>query len=139
MSSILLSRYLCKNPKSKISLFRFCVSEFCTITCITYAMLKILSDPIINQAIDSSVQINISLQFCFSISCFYQFATKSIQNKQNLEFRHTLHTNQGIALSCSSFRETIIMTFCLRFTLYKLKIMVCVRYILVPIWKFSLH
>ncbi len=56
------------------SLFRFCVSELCTITCIANApltaMLKILSDPIINQTIGSSDQINMSLQLCFRISCF---------------------------------------------------------------------
>ena len=49
-------------------------------------MLKILSDRIINQTIGSSVKINRSLQLWFRISFFFQFTTKSIQNKQNLKF-----------------------------------------------------
>ncbi len=83
------------------SLFRFCVGELCTITCITNnapltSVLKILSDPIINQTIGSSVQINRSLQLCFRISCFFislppnQYKITKIWN-----FRQTLHTKSG--------------------------------------------
>ena len=61
------------NPKF-YSLFWSCVRKFCTIRCIANApltsMLKILSDPIINQTIGSSVQINRSLQLYFRVSCF---------------------------------------------------------------------
>ena len=49
-------------------------------------MLTILSDSIINQTIGSSVQINRSLQLCFRFLVCYQFATKSVQNNQNLKF-----------------------------------------------------
>ncbi len=59
-------------------------------------MLKILLDPIINQTIGSSVYINSFLQLCFRISCFfYQFATKPIQNKQNLKLSATVCTKSG--------------------------------------------
>ena len=55
-------------------------------------MLKILSDPIINQTIiGSCVQINRSFQlpgfnYASGFVVFDQFAIKSIQNKQNLNF-----------------------------------------------------
>ena len=50
------------------------------------AMVKILSDPIINQ-LPVFCPNNRSLQICFRISCFfYQFATKSIQYNKNLKF-----------------------------------------------------
>ncbi len=72
-------------------LFRFCVSEMCTIMCITNApltstcMLKILSELIISHTNGSSAKINKSLQLRSMISYFfYIFATKSIQNNQNL-------------------------------------------------------
>ena len=55
-----------------------------------------------NKTIGSSVQIK-SLQLCFRFFDFYQFATKSIQNNQNLFFfRQTLHTISRTTLSNSS-------------------------------------
>ena len=73
-----------------MSLFRFCVSELCTITRIANVpltpMVKILSDLIINQTIGSSVQVNRSLQLCFRISCFLTVCHQINTNNQNLKF-----------------------------------------------------
>ncbi len=63
------------------------------------SMLKILSDLIINHIIGSPAKINKSLQLCFRISCFYHFATESVQNNQNLKiFGRPSRQNLGIAL-----------------------------------------
>ena len=47
--------------------------------------LKTLSDSIINHTMGSSDKINKSLQLCFSIYCFHDFVTKSVQNNPNLK------------------------------------------------------
>ncbi len=49
-------------------------------------LLKILSDPIINQTSGSSVQINRSLQLFFRISCFLSVCHQINQHKKNLKF-----------------------------------------------------
>ncbi len=58
------------------------------------SMLKILSDPIIIQTIGSSMQIN-KCKSALGFLVFYQFAFKSIQNKQNLTFYQILSTKSG--------------------------------------------
>ncbi len=98
------------NPKF-FSLFRFCVSELCTITCIANApltsMLKILSDPIINQTIGSSVKLNRSSQLCIRISSFssvyHQINKKNLKSK--IFFRPSIQ-NLGIALKSSTQDRT---------------------------------
>ncbi len=77
-------------------------------------MLKILSDPIINQIIGSSVQINRSLHFCFRIFCFLSVTTKSMQNNQNLKFSADTKSGKSIlTLFCRSERFTIHLLYTL--------------------------
>ncbi len=57
-------------------------------------MLKFLSHPIINHAIDSCAKINKSLQVFFMISVFI-LATSSVQNNQNPNFWQIPHTKSG--------------------------------------------
>ncbi len=90
MSSI--SRYPRKNVKSKILalIFRFCVGELWTLTCImllTFHVESIIRTGI-NQIIGSSVQINGCSQPCFTgflvlLSIYHQVNT---DNMQNLKF-----------------------------------------------------
>ena len=54
------------------------------------SMLKIIGSDII------TAKINKSLQLYFRISCFYDFVTKTVQNKPNLFFPDSKH-NMGIA------------------------------------------
>ena len=71
------------------------------------SMMKILSDPIINQAIGSPVNKLVLAKPCNSASgllVFYQFATNSIQNNQNLNFSAgTLPTKSGNSTLSTSF------------------------------------
>ena len=51
------------------------------------SMLKILSDPIINHTIRSStINTQVLATLLHDLLVFYHFATKSIQNNQNLQF-----------------------------------------------------
>ncbi len=70
----------------KFSLFRFCANKLC-ITTIKIANAVDFYAENINHTIGSAAKIEKSLQLCFRISCFLlYFATKSVQNNQNLTF-----------------------------------------------------
>ncbi len=116
-----ISRCSCTKHKSKSFAYSDCISEMCTIRSISlchrpsntmclkaydYAqltsLLNILWDPIINHTIGSSAKIKKSLQLWSSgFLVFNHFATKSIQNNQNIAFLVDSpypHQNLGIPL-----------------------------------------